>query len=268
MVLSRFATDGYIWVYDRTTNEYKHLGIKDTAVISNYYRYLGEDGKYHYDLEKKFSEIEGDASAVIGKIEKSESLSEKEKAQLSFFVALQKNRVPYFSKHTKELSEAALTKLAQMFERPGGNRLEVKVEQSREYEIKLLLEISAEMASYFAHMSWRIIFAPQSSAYITSDNPFVLFSPVENSPYRGVGVITKGAVKAIPLSKSFYLAMFDEGKDVAFYKADRRHCRHINDNVALNCDRFVYSHSEQLLRSVVERVNLKDRIKSKEIYVH
>ena len=297
MVLNRFTdeSDGLVWVYDRETDTYRKQNVINTAVINNYYKYFGKDGEYHNDLEGFFSTIEGEAKTPIDKFGKQESLNNSEKERLAVYVAYQRVRVPHFANQMQVLSDKlykAVNKrifyneeqakhLIEKYNKDKNKNIELdpkvfletiqdenyKMIESREYEIEMMLKSGLDHINYFMQMDWKIIFSPNNGAFITSDNPFVLFSPTEHNPFGGVGIITKGAVKAIPLSKDFYLAIFDKGNELGFYKCDRKHCRHINDTVALNCDRFVYSHSKELLKSVVERVKLKERVKKDSVVV-
>lgn len=296
MSLKRFACEKYIWVYDRQGDSYTNPPIEDVAVIKNYYRYLGNDGEYHYDLEGLLSGIESDASVVIDKLEAFEPMSVEEKERIATYAAFQRVRVPEHAARVHEMREKTyhemnkrmfrskhdVNQLLSEYEAARGEKVEVEPEdflriirneelglrKDREFEIGAMLTSVVEIIPRLMQMEWKVVFAPSEGAFLTSDNPFVLFPPSTPSPYRGVGIATPGAVKLLPLSRGMYLAFFDEGYEVKACTANRTHCRFVNDHIALNANRFVYSHSRELLASVVNRTKLKDQPKRERISIN
>jgi hypothetical protein len=114
-----------------------------------------------------------------------------------------------------------------------------------------MLDFGLNTAQQLANMSWLVARAPKGAAFITSDDPFLLVPPrgydPENSPY-GVGIITLGAQKCVPLTQEIYLSIQDEGSEMAFWQADRRAVRSINQNTARSHRRFLFGRDEALVR--------------------
>ena len=221
----------------------------------------------------------------MNKIELKEEITELDKEKIATFIAFQRLRVPDFSKRIQEMTnkmtkavnkrlysnEKLTTKYIEKYNKEKRTAIDPKaffelvknedyfIQMNREGEIQLMMASVKDHFNYFMQMEWRIVFAPVNSAFVVSDNPFIIFSPSEHNPYRGVGIITPGVVKLIPLSKNFYIALLDKGNKITSHNAIREHCKFINDHIALNCDRFVYSHSLPLLKSIIERTKLKER---------
>ena len=98
MLLKRFAINNMIYVYDRknVSNKFKYLNINIVAFKKNLYTYTDDNGRTQYDAEKYFSDIEGLTNDILDKIENKKVISIDEKNTLSFFIAYQILRTPYF----------------------------------------------------------------------------------------------------------------------------------------------------------------------------
>lgn len=278
-----------IWVYDRKTKEYRHQNVKDTALKNHYYR-VEKGGKYHTEVEKLLSEIEGLAAAAILKLENHEPLTENDRLHICLFVALQKTRVPDFEKGTNEMeekmyrritkelfssvevAEEAINKYKDEVAAIGGGSVDAqqlfefvqedryRVEIPRQNTIRAMLKIADHLMPYFMQMDWILLRAADGAAFITTDNPFTIFPPAWYNPnsFLGVGVLTRGAKKSVPLSPKSALFFLDRGSRYGENLVPRDKMRFFNESYAHNSDRFIFARDEALLRSVVERSKIDE----------
>lgn len=294
--LHGFACDGILQVYDKERDEYRGQQPINTAVKTHYYSVEEDGGQKNTDIEKLLAQVEGSAKDVIGKALRREPLTEKDKADLSVFVSFLWNRVPDFEQsinavhehavkmiadavfNDEAIAERELARYAKDTGEVGGPTAKemVKFHKSGAYKIEIkrvaslhaMLSMSIEMAQYFAKMDWAIIHTPPNSSFITTDNPFFLYSPPDYSPHPiyGVGILMKGTVKLVPLSANMAVAMYDRGERTLHKTTGRQQIREMNINLARVATRFIIAKDLTLLRTVVERsgtrnIKRKGRIK-------
>lgn len=273
-------TDELIWVYDRKDKVYRKLKTEDVAVQKHYYTFTEKGGEKNYEIEEYFSKVESLAKPIIDKISKKLPIDKSDKANLSMYVALQKTRVPLYqnendemiTKVFKKLSEHLVTQdkaqslIEERFENNGISVEDVEtfvkegdyeIVVPREHSLFQSLGIATDIADYFFNMKWRFLHNIKKASFITSDNPFMLVPPdVDEEPNfwnRGVGILTRGALKIMPLSSSTLLVMGERGESILGGEIDRVQCRKINILLARNSYRFIYSNNIDLLKSIVKK---------------
>lgn len=276
--LKHFCRDGLLWVYDRDDGTYKHLPPKSVAAEKNLYAFTDKDGERDVSVEKDLSHIEGAAASVIRKLESRQRVSFKEKCDLALFVGLMRYRVPDFEKEHEEMHDTVLKdlhkRLSPTVETVKSHMVKQGQEPSDEaaqdifemirnetydvvtkkpYYLTQMLELGLNTAQQLANMTWVLARAPKKAAFITSDSPFLLVPPrgydPGSSPY-GVGIVTPGAQKCIPLTQKMYLCIQDEGYEVVNWQADRRTVQVINRDTAKSHRRFLFGRDEALVRRV------------------
>ena len=94
-LLSRFANDGKIYVFDRESGGTREVSVKDVALRKNFYR-VDVPGMAPDAFENALGEIESAASRVLRQVEKSHELptDAEDQRTLLYFIALQAARVP------------------------------------------------------------------------------------------------------------------------------------------------------------------------------
>lgn len=280
--LKNFCRDGLLWVYDRETNEYKQQTPLNTALQNQYYTALTPDSKKTTEIEKFLSVIENLAKPVITKIDSKKPISPQEKEALATFISFLKTRVPDYGKSVNEMFEKTMKKInllmfssekqtaevIKKYEEDTGQKIGLspkslmdfvqgdryKLGISKEWRLEMMMSLGAELIRYFLNMDWLFLEAPTKSSFITSDNPFVLVPPKDYDPkgFYGVGIITKGAKKVIPLSSKTCLIMGDYGQKMIGGSISSENARHINLNIASHCDRFIIGKDRALLERLVK----------------
>lgn len=285
--LKKFADDqDRLWVYDRVNKQYRHQNVEQVASINHYYRIEKKDGTLSLEIEEHLSEIEGNGAAAIEKLERAEPITPEEKAHIAVFIAVQMTRVPDYEKRVNELQDKAIRrmtkigfptieatkeKITRLMKGSGMRGDEVTAEEMYEFiqedqygieiprqnNIKMMLEMAANAADYFMQMDWFLIRAAKGGSFVTSDNPFTLFPPKTYDPNHffnsAVGLLTPGALKALPISSSSSLCLLDRGERFVERTVPRDVLRGFNGNYARTSDRFIFAKDEALLRSVIER---------------
>lgn len=285
--LKNFADESErVWVYDRATKEYRHQKTDQVAVIGHYYRIEKKDGTLSAEIERYLAdEVEGPAATAMSKLERGEGITERERSDIAVFVALQMTRVPDFEKRVMEMQEKKYRKINKMLF-PTLEETKRKIEESmdelktmgatdvdaqqmyefihkdeygieipRQNNIRMMLEMASRAAPHFLHMDWLLMRAAKGGAFITSDNPFTIIPPQDHAAnsFLGVGLLTPGAKKGIPISPRATLFMLDPGVRYGENTAPRDKLRIFNSYFTQTSDRFIFARDEAHLRSVVER---------------
>jgi hypothetical protein len=119
--------------------------------------------------------------------------------------------------------------------------------------VLMMVSMLPELADKLLSLDWILAFAPPKKSFITCDMPTVITRPDNHPPIRGVGILTPGAEKVVPLSPRIALLMRDQSRrpTVRAGVIDRDRLRDLNESLVGQSERFVFSSSEALLRSLV-----------------
>ena len=279
--LEGFANRGKLWAHDREQGKYREQTPHNTAVLSHYYSYQDEEGVRSTDLEAVLALVESEAKPVIEKLATRTPISAAERGALSLFLSLLRMRVPDFEKEvgelidtvykevnriifaTKESTEAVLNSIAE----ETGEELHVvpedlmKLAADKNYEVTmpragslgLTFSLAEDLAKVLYDLDWVVTIAPPGTHYLTTDNPFTIVPPPPHLriPHRGVGIVTPGAEKYVPLSSTTLLGMLGPGRGLGFIQLPPPYVEIANNNNASNCDRFVIGPDERTIRSAV-----------------
>jgi hypothetical protein len=280
--LRNFCRDGLLWVYDRERNEYRQQTPINTAIENQFYTAIGPDGEKHTHIEKFFSFIEGETKPIIEKIDNGQKIDPNEKGMLATFISFLKVRVPNFEKTVNEANEKMIKKVNQfMFsseeqtaalikkvEETTGKRQDISPKDlmdfvqgdrytmnfQRELYLSTMIEMGQKMVMYFLSMDWLFLQSPSTSSFITSDSPFILIPPTDFDPkgFYGVGILSPGAKKVIPLSAKTCLVMCDYGEKIVYGTIPREKVRKFNLSIAHDCDQLIVGRDRPLLEKLVK----------------
>jgi len=283
-ILLRFCNEnGLFWVFDRKNNEYREQNPDDTTVVKNFYTFKTVIGEKSYELESIFCKvIEERLPLIISKLEMSEPINDEEKEILATFAALQKQKTTASRSDYIEMMKDANLSIAKMiFEnkkfaknsiekfnalrKASETKITISPEELKEFvdalgrdnieipkenHIKMMLEMVPFISMVFLQLDWVFLKAPYNSSFVISDNPFSLVGKSHNG-FGGIGLITPGAEKTLPLSPKICLMMLDKGNNVWGHEIDRKTVRSINCRTALNCDRYLISKDKEWLERLV-----------------
>ena len=280
--LDGFAKDEKVWVYDRTKNEFRRQGPKNTAVIRDFYVFENVSGNCDYGLEKYFSQIEGKAKATIRDLEKRDEIPPDARLNLALYIAYLMVRSPKFDRQVNETADAVLKEtikhacptveaaeaLARQY---GGNtdnpdisgeslfkfihEEQFKVVTPRNNVLIAMLDLAEKVTFEVAMMDWMVVHAHPETSFITSDEPIGYIIPEEvlatGEPFLGLG--SQKIVKIVPLSQSIALLLGKFGGGFGHFGYLREQVREANLRIAVECSQYVIGRDEQLLRAIVKR---------------
>lgn len=284
-ILKNFCNqNGLLWVFDRKENEYREQHPDDTTVIRDFYTYTTVDGEKCYELETTLGDLlESKLPAIVSKLEQSQPIDRREKETLAAFAALQQQKTSAArSEYVEMMKETHLSTAKMMFSdkqfvehtiekfnrsrKAGESKIEEtpqsmmdfvdtlgkeNIEIPKESHIQMMLKLAAEISGLFMHLDWVFLKAPDNSSFVTSDNPFSLIGK-PTYPFDGVGILTPGAEKTLPLSPKICLMMLNMGNNVWGHEISRKHVRGINCRAASNCDRYLIARDKPLLERLVK----------------
>lgn len=293
--LEYFTQSGKLWVYDREEDKYLHQTPKNTAVIGHYYSIPLPSGENDTELEAVLAQVESVAAKVIAKADAREEISVQEKADLSYFIAWLYARVPEFQANYEYASEQMWKLVARqtfatvedakrlLSDHPAGKDYpnlsaeklhefihgdEYTVKTDRRLSLLHSIEFAQDLWSYFAQMNWIFCHAEAGSAFVTSDTPFCLLPPLKKTgpAWAGVGLLTPGATKFIPLTPRTALIMGDRGEHTVHQDSEAWRVVDVNHAVTERCMHYLLGPDEAVLRDLVTTTKiagtkLKPRIK-------
>lgn len=209
-LLKNFSSKGgkFIWAFDRKEkyniqNQIKERAIKRVASEEYFYDQSknSEIGSYEYTLQK----AEGISAPIIEKIiktKKIENLTQEERMNLSFFIALQKLR----TKGQLLQTESFMNNFSKQM-RDKANINSPKIEHKRIWFS--MLEQSTKFYEVLFNKVWML--SESNNEFLISDNPVTLQNTTDRSEIRGtLGLDSYGIEIYLPISPSLTLCLFCE----------------------------------------------------------
>lgn len=105
--------------------------------------------------------------------------------------------------------------------------------------------------SAISRLDWTFLYAPQKSAFITTDNPFILLAEDDEAVY---GLLTRGVKKIFPLSAKVCLVMDGFNNSINIKILNRKAVKLINEELASQSIRFIIARDEALLSHIIKAV--------------
>jgi hypothetical protein len=253
--LSRFAEPtgpGVIWLYDKQGGSPRDVGIARVAQSRGFYT--------AEDESKLASIVEGPANPILDKLIAHESLSDRDRAQISLYVAVMLRRVPYRRRKIyetivppilrdiiAEVRSEILTaaEAADMAPDLISARL-TQFEDSSEHLVSNPPDRIHEtvrqpwppkkVITTIYNMAWRILETSGPLFYITSDNPVFYF--------ESDGLGTERSELMFPLSTTHCLHGCWQGLTggLVFLQAAQPFVREANRRIASTVERFGFYH--------------------------
>ena len=284
---------GSVWQFDAKTGLFSTAGTRNMGAETKLYTVTLPDGTKDTSVETYFSEIEGDVSEVLKKIDAQDfALSNHERSILSSFASLQMWRTPQSRERIKQSVEKLTKRMMSMtayhdkaFEnsvkRAGekhpdlANLTPKELQEMREtfmkedydlvvpheYFITFMLEGLYDIAKHIHEISWSFLVAPPGSQFLISDDPFFMYYPrTKETPfYVGPGIKVAGTQITFPLTPRVCLLMLPGPYMSTVQHISKSAVREINIRTAGSARRFLYGANETLLRSIVSKSHLSQR---------
>lgn len=265
-------SEGHIWTYDKKGEDVRFARPEETAIETNFYSVIGEDGEYIDALEDWLAEVESLAAPLYPKVLKGEILTGDDRVAFSLFIASLHVRSPAmvnavaksygemaqivtdFALSTRERFEQSMYKMDEengeitpkdvrdkVFEFQANKDLwKMNVDK----RVGLMNIDAAPNLSHIIHdMSW-ITVEPENQHLITSDNPVVRITPREyiHPIYGDGGFVHKKVFVTLPLSPNRMLEMFwGEQPSKGVRRVDKERGKLYNRQRAGFSERYLYS---------------------------
>jgi hypothetical protein len=283
----RFAnSNGLLWVYDRLDKTYKELHPKSICFEKDLYATKPKEQPRDRRIESNvLSKVDDWHAKTIAAVVKAapNAPSPDQLASLAVFAAIQHTRVPSNSGMITAMYEAGANDMMELafanierarmslkrYERETGEELGISAESMMEAvkgehvkavatEIPFLSGIGEHtgfMAKTFASLDWQILMSPPQVGFILSDNPVAVVPPPRSV---AVGILIPGTFTYVPLTRRLCVRL---GKQVGrweYQMIDRENVRYINQNTAINSERFIMGPDLTQLTSIVRRSKSED----------
>lgn len=199
-----------IWVFDKATDKKFRTNVRNIAGETGFYDF--DMGGIKFSYEPSLTELETDASHIIKKLIRTESLSElvdEERLTLSRFLAVQFLR----TRQWRDTFDSVTEQLTKALEERGATeeflaQLKSESPESTKDTHMRALRCAGEHASFFLHKVWVLLKAPKKNPFWISDNPISLQNMNDYKPYGNLGLGVKGIEIYFPISRHLSLAMW------------------------------------------------------------
>lgn len=285
--LRGFGREEVVWVYDRNQDTVRAQKVIDTAVKRHFYSIEAEDGSKNVWVETELAKIDGLIPKIVEDLRGGKEFDEAGRFDLAFICALMMNRTPDFHEGINRVEGGLIKKFSRMLfrteedaarsiakwklENPDAPDISPKelfefytkgefhVTIHRNRSIQLLLQLSPEFAKILSRLNVGILHAPPKSAFITTDRPFTILPPRDTTgipKWAGVGLLTPGAQKYLPLASDLFIVFGDPGSNFRHATVSSEHVKSVNAAVGHMTDRFLIGRDKALVEAWVKRLNL------------
>jgi hypothetical protein len=272
--------DLLIWRYDRLRREYKQLPPKVNCREEDLYAVRAADGTWDRRIETDvLSPIDNAADKVIQALTPGTVLTSQQVRELVMFIGLQYTRLPSFGKAVRQMAEATMNEwmrmrfgtlkmaedaLEQLEHATGIRQIDaasmmdavvnqrIKASTNEKPFIENMFMMANELGLRLEGSGWTILVAPDTTAFIVCDDPFVPVPP-QGAVLNGMGFDIPGTVCYFPLTKRLCLKTIHGDYGIAYQNIDSSAVRTINHNIAAHSERFVMAESRVHLGAVIAR---------------
>ncbi len=277
------ASDGLMWVYDRLLKTCKQLHPLSVCFQHDLYAFKIPGSAFNQIVETDFlRQVDGLASGAFKKLTEAIGAPAPELlGEILYFVALQHTRVPankqmismIYEAGANDLKDVAFanveraTVMMKKYEEETGERLGVTPESMVNAAPKLkavatevpfihsVIDHTDMVAKVFNELNIKILISPPQVGFVLSDNPVTTVPP----PWlRVAGFKSPETFVFVPLTRRLCLRLGQPGSGTGPKKIDRETVRFINENTAINSDRFVMGPSKIQLESIIRRSGSAD----------
>ena len=275
-------TDGRIWLYDRKTQRYAKASPRDVCCENEIYT-IDPQGIQDRRIERQLlSQVDGDGAAAIRHFSAGPGqFGDDWTEAFSIFMAFQITRNPAFrslmvqnyraygeeylriffndverAKRQLETYQLATGDVIgdevtpeSMVEAVVGGHLRVNVTE-RAF-LQHMMQQALYLAEWIASFQWTVLEAPSTTGFIVCDCPFVVVPPREHSDLIGLAI--RGTVKYFPITASLCLRMGEPDYGFSYNRLSREEVRIVNQNIAVNSERFIMGPVRTQLEHVIAR---------------
>jgi hypothetical protein len=277
-------SDGCLWMYDRNSQRFTKVHPKNICCERELYTIDPNGNKNRYIEVKWLSQVDGDGARAIRQFESGSQITDEWRECFSIYMAQQITRTPAnlnlttrnFQAMREEILRVGFTDVDRARElmttygqTPGdGPEGTVTPEDLVKAVVSGHVRPNVDEVPSLTHMvtqieflskwlfilNWEIVSTPgATTGYVICDYPFVLVPPRDNRNATGLGF--PGTVMYFPLTRALCMRIGERGYALSYRKAGKEEVRIINQNIAVNSERFVMGPSREQLDYVIGRSN-------------
>jgi hypothetical protein len=283
LMLRRFAREidkkHLFYQLDVRTGAPRRVPIEDAASRRYFYAVSGEDGKRHNRVEGFLALVEGHASVALDRLlDDPESLSDPDRATLSFFFALLDPRTPGGNQQMQHSSDNSMRMLlatdfadaeafANTYRHLFADDSDEEIEAFRERTLRMLetgeigfadpktqalrlgISVAGGVAYVVFDMCWTLL--RRSGAFITSDRGLAMHDATPEYPWSGQGWGSSAGVEvAIPLTSDICLSLHHDEPRPAIQDVEQHAADATNLRMYGWANGYIYGTSQELVASV------------------
>jgi hypothetical protein len=278
--LRRFASGGFLWLFDRSQSRLRREQPKNTAVISHYYSLEDKAGIRSPTLEQHLSLIESLAAPAIDRLESGRKFDREDRYYTSHFLGSLFCRVPAFERALNEMitgmGEAIIRKnlddpeTAESFDLPPNELFEYlesgefKLEADANLRAYQIVQGEERLAEKIFNACWIVARAPSNGSFATCDSPFGRVFPPGRLTIPRADTLT---ARAFPLSSNTCMVIHGRGSGLRYLTLDRDAVRTINLAILSEAETYAFARDEAHLRSLALAAGLHDPAMVKRVFV-
>jgi hypothetical protein len=265
--LTKFRGRGRLYQLDKEDGTCKVVTPKKAAWSSNLYTVESTTGQHDGIVEGFFSVAEGFAAPALKRfLADPSALSDRDRGDLAFLVAIQEQRVPGFLAEQKEvITHAGITYLATQLanmDGPKGKKRKameayealtdgsVRIEPPEQEVLMLSLNTLAGASQLVNALPWTLLQATEG-AFICSDRPLTMHDPAPPYPWSAPGWLSSPMVEAtMPLSRGSCLRISPGQHQRIAVRQTTKQADRINRRTYGFATRFVYGPTAEVLEGL------------------
>jgi hypothetical protein len=281
--LTGFASPStLVWRYDRADGSCKLLPPRVIGAEKNLYSTKVGDEVSQGIENDWFNRLDGCFGPILRKLEKEDSLSQRDALDLATFVAYLLVRTPAYIRETELRIRQFDThihgigdtiKYGAKGDAPpnarGGDSFLLTKEQFDEVSkvradtsmrndvLAMLMTGAVDLSVVLSSLQWSLLSTPVGRSFIVGDNPFAIVPPRSHSTeLEGVGPLTSGAVTFVPLSSYLCVRITNSGEPRTLRRRiDGAAVRAINTCQVMNSERYLYGPNETMLGHLTKNIS-------------
>ncbi len=263
-----------MWAADLKWRTVKLRSPKGIAKATDYYA-VGTDQTVETEILRR---VEDPTAAVIRRLRnRTFQLTDLERSNLAYFMALLATRVPGWRNAQEELVgriAEAYVKLAvehpdyfeRMARRGNAGLSKKEIEEARlsaldpenytyressTLSLAHMLGTAARLAKILFEMAWLFCAPPKGLHFVTCDNPVRWYDPTADPAFR-FGLIFRNSILSFPISPQLCLVGSWRDHLPAFARADKATVKDLNDRVIRFAEQYIFAASKADAQEALE----------------
>jgi hypothetical protein len=265
--LTKFKGKGRLWQLDKEDGACEVVTPKKAAWSSNLYTVESTAGEHDGVIEGFYAVAEGFAAPALKQfLADPANLSDRDRGDLAFLVAIQEQRTPGFLAEQKEtITHAGITFFATQLASMQGSKAKRRKAQEA-YEalteggvriippdqevLQLSFQMLAESSQIVNFLPWTLLKATEGT-FICSDRPLTMYDLTPPYPFSAPAWMSSEMVEAtLPLSRDACLRISPRQRERIAVKPTTMQVERINRRTYGAATRYVYGPSAQVLEDL------------------